>query len=362
MYTGHCICCYSIELLMQRVEIFGSISQFIHLILWVGLVCIFIKGKEFLLWNPSTKESKKLASFDGSDYIIEDGFGYIIENRFLVKSLLRFKSICQSWHSLISDEHFIKTHLKTSKKNPTFAHLRILPMTLEQYNYKAQHCSLHSLFFEPFTSASRGNIPVDESVNSLNLVGSCNGIDYLLWNPSTREFKELPDFDAKMSCGYIIGDGFGFDPSSGDYKVYAALYCKHQAIAKTYSLKTMSWRINNFHDCNLFDNTEKFVSRRLQWKFNKKEVWGRRWYISSFDLKNEVYGMVEQPRVFEFDPDLTLGSHNGDVLFKYGTYLFVYNPKKNCIWYPKMIGFNILGEVDVYVESLVSINVANVEE
>ncbi|PIN04547.1 hypothetical protein CDL12_22914 [Handroanthus impetiginosus] len=156
-----------------------------------------------------------------------------------------------------------------------------------------------------------------------------------------------------MSCGYIIRDGFGFDPGSGDYKVYAALYSEHPAIAKTYSLKT-----------------------------------NRRWYISSLDLKNEVYGMVEQPKVFEFDPDPTLGVLDGclSLFYHYSDHenrdlwvlkqyemkdswsklftlrdLFVYNPRKNCIWYPKMIGFNILGEVDVYVESLVSINVANVE-
>ncbi|PIN16737.1 hypothetical protein CDL12_10612 [Handroanthus impetiginosus] len=340
--------------------------------------------------------------------------------RLPVKSLLRFKPTSKSWRSLISSKHFVKTHLKNSTKDRTFAHHEIIAATVEDNKYEVQHSSLHPLFLERIAYANRGDFPVDESVDSLHLLGSCNGLicininrnKYFLWNPSTREYKKLPDFDLN-SPGLFIEDGFGFDESSGDYKVYAVSYGLFQAVAaKIYSLKINSWTSINYHnnDFLLYHNrqfllyhnndfllspgTGKFVSGNLHWIRKKKDKWGWRWYITSLDLKNEVYGIVELPSDLNDYSRPVLGVLNGclsmfcyyqdreysdlwvlkhygvldswskimriptnpfrehiEVLFKCGLDLVVYNSKEDHFSDPKMIGHNKV----VYVESLVSI-------
>ncbi|PIN07954.1 hypothetical protein CDL12_19486 [Handroanthus impetiginosus] len=342
--------------------------------------------------------------------------------RLPVKSLLRFKYTSKSWRSLISSKHFVKTHLENSTKNPPFACHRIISVTREGNKYDIQHCSLHPLFPERVTYASYGDFPVDESVDSLRLLGSCNGLvcisinetKYFLWNPSARESKKLPDFDLKiLSHSHIIEDGFGFDESSGDYKVYAASYDQLQDIAKIYSLKQDSWtRINyNNKDVILSPRTGKFVSGNLHWI----RVIEDEWYISSLDLKNGVYGIVERPSILDDHSSLVLGvlngclsafccsqdckyldlwvlkqygvkdswskmmrisdnlfmdymlltpldiiSQNREVLFRYRWDLVVYKLKENRFWYLKTNGFKNLHKL-VHVESLVSV-MANIEE
>ncbi|PIN16739.1 hypothetical protein CDL12_10614 [Handroanthus impetiginosus] len=239
--------------------------------------------------------------------------------RLPVKSLLRFKCSSKSWRSLISDKYFVKTHLENSTKDPTFAHHGIISVTVEHNNYEVQHCSLHPLFLERVTYASHCDFPVDESIDSLDLLGSCNGLicihinrnKYFLWNPSTRESKKLPDFD--LSHVHTIEDGFSFDDSSGDYKVYADSYDQVQAIAKIYSLKQNSWtRIKyNNKDCISSPRAGKFVSGNLHWIRVIKPEWRRRWYISSLDLKNGVYGIVERPSVLDDYSRPVLGVLNG---------------------------------------------------
>ncbi|PIN16733.1 hypothetical protein CDL12_10608 [Handroanthus impetiginosus] len=356
--------------------------------------------------------------------IIED-----ILSRLPVKSLLSFKSISQSWHSLISSKHFIKTHLETSTKNPTFAHHKILSYTWKSFIYELKYCSLPSLFSEHITYAIRCDFPIDSSVNSLRLVGCCNGLvcilinkkEFFLWNPATKESKKLPHVEVTIGrWGFVAEHGFGFDKSSGDYKVCAVLHDDYvQIMAKIYSLKTNSWRRIRDIDDGLADIMKgKFVSGKLHWRRKKKPPYmNRRCYISSLDLKNELFGMVEQPRLSEIDFDPVLGdfdgclsllygdpqcssdlwvmkqygvkdswiklltipdylcycpgtnfltefyvvSCNGEVLFKYDSNLLIYNLKENRFSNRLIIGIDRFGGIDVYVDSLVSI-VADIEK
>ncbi|PIN16732.1 hypothetical protein CDL12_10607 [Handroanthus impetiginosus] len=344
-----------------------------------------------------------------------------ILSRLSVKSLLKLKSTSKSWHSLISSEHFIKTHLENSEKNPISANHRILSV-VKKPNYELKHFSLRPLLYEQATEAKRGDFPIDKSVHSLKLVGSCNGLIcilinkkiFFLWNPVTAESKKLPDLDVSV---YISERGFGFDKSSGDYKVYA-VSSRRPTIGNIYSLKTDSWtRINNDLEdgYTLGSKTGTFLSGNLHWTITSKELnW--RWCILSLDLKNEVFGIMEQPSDaihVDFDPlvgvldgclstlyyypddgylefwvlkqygvkeswsKLMTVSHqdyndamdmrplqsfvispNERVLFKYGSVIgiAVYNPKENRVEDPKILAFDQFLNSDIYVESLVSLN------
>ncbi|PIN16735.1 hypothetical protein CDL12_10610 [Handroanthus impetiginosus] len=323
--------------------------------------------------------------------------------RLPVRSLLRFKFTSKSWRSLISSKHFVKAHLENSKKNPSLAHHRIISVNTEGNEYDIQHYSSYPLFPERVSYASSGDFPVEESVNSLDLVDSSNGLicirinsnKYFLWNPSTRESKKLPDFDANMLSRDPTEEGFGFDESSGDYKVFAVSYNDdRQIIAKIYSLKQNFWRRINYindKDFKPSSRTGKFMSGNLHWIKVIEPEWWRRWYISSLDLKNGANGIVEQPshgyhidlwvlkqygaedswckmmrishnslREYRNLTPLDIISQNREVLFSWRWGPVVYKSKENRFCYLETYGFNNLNKL-VHVESLVSI-VADVEE
>ncbi|PIN16738.1 hypothetical protein CDL12_10613 [Handroanthus impetiginosus] len=209
---------------------------------------------------------------------------------------------------------------------------------------------------------------------------------YFLWNPSTRESKKLPDFDVEiLSYRHTIEDGFGFDESSSDYN----------PIAEVYTLKQNSWtRINhNKDDFELSTRTGHFVGGNLHWMRMKSNKWRWRWYISSLDLKNDVYGIVERPSALDdYSRILVLGVVNGclsvfcyyqdcefsdlwvlnhygvqeswkknrEVLFRHGWELVAYKSKEECFWYLETNRSKCFLQL-VYVESLVSV-VVDVEE
>ena len=140
-----------------------------------------------------------------------------------VKSLLRFKCVCKLWHSLISDPKFVKSHLKTAREVNSNKCQRLLLSTRTPQSVD-------------FEAASEGD--EDNAVQELEypdvircsptffigIMGSCDGliclfVDYaklVLWNPSTRDYKELP----KPSCDHSFDffAGIGYDSSNADYK------------------------------------------------------------------------------------------------------------------------------------------------
>ncbi|GJV68531.1 putative F-box domain-containing protein [Tanacetum coccineum] len=76
-----------------------------------------------------------------------------------VKALIRFKSVCKSWQSLICDDRFIKAHLNHSynndRNNQKMGHRRIV-MSRDNMPYNAQWYYWHT--------------------NECNLLGSSNGL------------------------------------------------------------------------------------------------------------------------------------------------------------------------------------------
>ncbi|TKY66124.1 F-box/kelch-repeat protein [Spatholobus suberectus] len=177
-----------------------------------------------------------------SDELIEE-----ILSRLPVKTLIRFKSVCKGWYSLISDPSFIKLHLRKSAVNDDLAHLRLMPNVYFgsiPKLYKAS-CTVSSLFDSQeivgsiFNSQEK-NILRDSfgisngKLDKYLLVGSCNGLHCVvcersdryhvrLWNTATRVISgksPSPSFAPGGSCGRTKF-GFGYDPMTDNYKVVA---------------------------------------------------------------------------------------------------------------------------------------------
>ncbi|KNA05716.1 hypothetical protein SOVF_187030 isoform A [Spinacia oleracea] len=144
--------------------------------------------------------------------------------RLPVKSLIRFKSVCKYWLSIISSRKFAKSHLKFSVLRLQFLFLPYCHDYCGKGNggnflslpYK-ESCSVKDLvrlgcgYIEDF--------PV--------LVGSCHGLicvcdkeeyagKFGLWNPATEEHREITNPD---NIPDVKAYGFGYVSSIDDYKI-----------------------------------------------------------------------------------------------------------------------------------------------
>ncbi|KAL8051851.1 hypothetical protein ABFX02_06G175500 [Erythranthe guttata] len=250
-----------------------------------------------------------------------------ILSRLPVKSLLKFRCVSKSWRSLISDKHFIKSHLQISRKDTNFTRHWIIQTFLFENPIRKQslkRCYLPSLFSGLSSDPVEIDFPIENYKGGVWVVDSCNGLvcisindgrHFLLWNPSTRKYKKLADVDDDDDdrMKLIIIYGFGFDESSDDYKVFCGFSNRGRGgtIAKIYSLRTDSWkRIEFLEEDNLgLDATGKFVSGKLHWGRRNNGPDYSNWDVFSFDLGTGVCGNVAQPLSYVetgFSPSLSV--------------------------------------------------------
>ncbi|KAJ1405648.1 F-box-like domain superfamily [Sesbania bispinosa] len=176
-----------------------------------------------------------------------------ILSRLPVRSLMRFRCVCKSWMSLISDPYLVKKHLHLSTQTTNFTHHRIiLSATTAEFHLKS--CSVSSLLNNPSTICEDLKYPVKNKFRHDGIVGSCNGLlcfaikgDFvLLWNPSTRVSKKSPPLGNNWRPGCYTDFGIGYDKKNDDYKV-VAVFCDpnvsfSESKVKVYSMANNSWR------------------------------------------------------------------------------------------------------------------------
>ncbi|XVF63818.1 hypothetical protein PTKIN_Ptkin09bG0117100 [Pterospermum kingtungense] len=139
-----------------------------------------------------------------------------------VKSLARFKALNKFCRSLITDQHFIRTHFRNgaNKANNTLCFI------LSCMEHRNLNSIIHFVTVRDYDELAVVEYSTPVSFDSYNVLPSCNGLVCFyglhggvhVCNPSTKEKVRLPDInDAEgfrsLSCG------FGFDEMSGEYKV-----------------------------------------------------------------------------------------------------------------------------------------------
>ncbi|XP_039040427.1 F-box protein CPR1-like [Hibiscus syriacus] len=152
-----------------------------------------------------------------------------IFKRLPVKSVVKCRSVCKSWNSIICDPSFISTHFQASLSipfnNTPFLLIRCLKNGKENY-------SLHydNYGFDEFKQLQ---CPAFECVSHSMYLGCCNGLiclgsdshgdmDFVFWNPSIRKYVSLPQ--PTIGCINYVSPlnsafGFGFDSRTNDYKL-----------------------------------------------------------------------------------------------------------------------------------------------
>ncbi|KAK7318647.1 hypothetical protein RJT34_03351 [Clitoria ternatea] len=149
--------------------------------------------------------------------------------RLPVRSLLRFKSVCKSWSSLISDPKFAVSHFDLAA-SPSH---RLL---LRLKNNESQVESIHlDSLFDHDSDVVNLKFPLptpipehtfhlfSETDFSLRNMGSCRGFilltnwkgDVIVWNPSTGSYKRISESLVGLLDHFL--NGIGYDASTDDY-------------------------------------------------------------------------------------------------------------------------------------------------
>ncbi|KAF5199156.1 F-box protein cpr1 [Thalictrum thalictroides] len=293
-----------------------------------------------------------------------------------VVSLLRFKSVCKAWCSLIESFDFITQHLHLSKSRDNN---KVIAWAPEMLDFQGG-----PLFTFRFLLFSGNNFQMSESLdlphrfdNPLerrgNLV-SCNGViclvhryddstikdDVSLWNPATKQFRILPKSTVPIPewSGLVnFHYGFGFDKITNDYKVVRIIHDdvllddgeqQSRVRVEVYSLNMDSWRVLDVVlpiDIHIVsDPRTPFRDGIYCWSgwdsFMENGLEVTRNSILSFDFAKEVFGTMPVPDVYSYVRcDLKLALLRENI----ACFEWVFNPPKTDNWHCKIWVLNEYG-------------------
>lgn len=228
-------------------------------------------------------------------------FELVVEilTRVPVKDLLRFRCVCKSWRSLFKEERFWRQHM-------THAPTRIVSFGWED--------TLHGRFSESEMKMILEEVKINVGddiawlTDATAVVGHAHGLLCLyfqgnvfgLWNPSLRELRTI--HPPHLYTWYEMG--FGYDPSSQDYKLVLVLKTQGEGSrssqALVLSLKSGAYRMI---DCLCLENFDMVhsttagtrVGQIIYW-----QVWGDNLKVTekllSFDLVSERFNLCPRPR------------------------------------------------------------------
>ncbi|KAJ0617092.1 putative F-box domain, galactose oxidase/kelch, beta-propeller, F-box associated interaction [Helianthus annuus] len=198
-----------------------------------------------------------------------------------VKDLIRFKTVCKSWHSLITSHCFVNRH-------------RIRSYNKDRNNNELGHRRI-TLF--------------DDLTSGYDLFGSSNGLVCLIsnspyiipnvfvGNPLTREVRQLK---LPHSIGSLTCCGFGYDIFKDDYTVFVgAKKGKDQTRVQALSLKSNVWRViadvkyNFLRICWFTSKAGILCNGALHWILTNKE--NEKDLVIAYDLSKQKFREIPQP-------------------------------------------------------------------
>ncbi|GMI65279.1 CONSTITUTIVE EXPRESSER OF PR GENES 1, CONSTITUTIVE EXPRESSER OF PR GENES 30 [Hibiscus trionum] len=231
-----------------------------------------------------------------------------------VKSLIRFKCVCKHWSSSFQTPLFITqhhhNHLRNNNLNFIFKH------SLGDSSPDLCYFNLFPLYTEDGQSFSlKQNIRLpffDDRWRFPEVYGPCNGIfcvesedNLALWNPSTRQFKILPQSSVQRppAADYTEFEsvGFGYDSQTYDYKVVRFVSNNYKNDNETkqvdlYSLNGNSWKEISVPEVSALGNSwyDNHVNGIYYWAASGANDVGYS-CILSFDMVNERFSTLSLP-------------------------------------------------------------------
>lgn len=149
-----------------------------------------------------------------------------------VQSLLRFKRVSKKWFDLIAnDSRFVSAHLRHHSNATQLSIILARYSSSRRSRYRTYRTRSLLLVDEPnVVESDMSYIPTrPDCTGEHRIVGSSNGLvcvvnfyDTILWNPATREWRNVPEAPFPPFVTEV-GWGFGFDQKSKNYKVIRIL-------------------------------------------------------------------------------------------------------------------------------------------
>ncbi|PIA59856.1 hypothetical protein AQUCO_00400614v1 [Aquilegia coerulea] len=249
-----------------------------------------------------------------------------------VVSLLRFKSVCKSWYSLIKSSQFISLHSNkgTQEDEENYNNHKLFIL---QSNPSGPECKLISSSSCGGGGGGGGNNTIYQASENLDIpeflsiydfsevrsskMFSCKGIicflhdnwNVSLWNPATKQFRILPESQIPLpgkGNGFKLKIGFGFDAKTNDYKVVRFLYSiqnfhaddKYYDHVEVYSLSTNSWKTLDM--VLSISHVEKDSDPKMPLRNGEIYCWigGFDWdqsCVISFNFRTEVFDTILLP-------------------------------------------------------------------
>ncbi|KAK4417697.1 F-box/kelch-repeat protein [Sesamum alatum] len=228
--------------------------------------------------------------------------------RLPAKSLTRFKCTCKNWAALIESSYFIENHFNHEDNKAKLLVYHYRP-DLRQCIFTLYPDTTYSRYEEPNHLQFPNTVSVIGPVNSIFCVIDEHIEGIGLWNPAIREFRPLPaagpDFLSEY-CAYMDVFGFGFDPTSDDYKVVwirrfmdpTSRSPTSSSLISLYSLRGDSWR--HFRDSDFGIVVGNMSESKCNTYVNGVYYWladdvRSRYYILGFDMRTEAFVEMDVP-------------------------------------------------------------------
>ncbi|KAL5538075.1 hypothetical protein UlMin_043115 [Ulmus minor] len=256
--------------------------------------------------------------FQMPEQVLEEIF-----SRLPPKSLFRFKCVCKSWYTVISDPSFVNKHLRinlNSCKSSTSLFLRRNLRESKQVLSLVSFCNKEDDNGDSISCVvedlSLSLIPSREDVEYCSdFVGfdHCNGIICLfhrfsfhepvvLCNPAIKEFKVLPK-PLLLEDYQTIGCGFGYDSYDNDYKVVRIFRYIYEGFgatesrAQVYTLGTNSWREIKMDIKAYYFRSHQgvYCNCKHVYYWPNEEFKGSKDRLISFDMSKETFYSILLP-------------------------------------------------------------------
>ncbi|KAM6572095.1 hypothetical protein CsatA_016175 [Cannabis sativa] len=239
-----------------------------------------------------------------------------------ITSLVQFKYVCRSWRLIGQDPNLLEEYSsRTSDENPCIIFHYDSPIRNELF-----FVDLHGDSYRDQNQSHpvrKIRTPFSSSMPEYDVVGSCNGLLCLsdslyndaiyIYNPFTRDYRELPKTNRYPDQEVVFG--FGFHPITKEYKVIKIIYYYkdgnkgHQHVSHRFRVPTQSevqvltlgssssrWRSLGKVSHYLHHCPAVLVQGRLHWMTCRPRYrTGRN--LVSFDLGEEKFCEVAKPDV-----------------------------------------------------------------
>ncbi|KAL2935922.1 PHD finger protein ALFIN-LIKE 5 [Bienertia sinuspersici] len=189
------------------------------------------------IWEVVGGEAKKRVKIEGGG-LPEEVLDEEVLSRLPVRDLLKYRSVCKMWQSLIDDLKLVSIHLKKYKNNVEESHLLVMSCsprsTIGNERVLVRRCDTYkkvqqiqnSYAFDDWICYVDGVILVKR--------GEIIFQEAVLWNPSIGRSLSFPESMLKaMKDATYVELGLGYEFNSNDYKVVAIVYPRAKFIIKS---------------------------------------------------------------------------------------------------------------------------------